>query len=259
MIKVSHALYHSATAAVMYELQALLITNVLASGSERGSLTSPPFPQRLRVQVFASYVILLLAAHSSRPTPVSSGRWYPVAFEDIPLFGVCRPACHDSSLRIMLLFLDVVVVCQVYVVFNIFYLHNIVHVDLGNPTMSINWVSGQLAILWWNLPSANSTLKPNRGRMVCTKQRLTAPSWMPTLALVGAVSSDVSRSRCTSYSILFNCLIFCHSYIFFWRCPCPFIDVINALISTAIMPSSVACLDITLFLHACPKKDIFFW
>ena len=40
-----------------------------------------------------------------------------VAFEDIPVFGVCRPACHDSSLYlfILVLFLEAVVLSQVHV------------------------------------------------------------------------------------------------------------------------------------------------
>ena len=38
-----------------------------------------------------------------------------VAFEDIPVFGVCRPACHDSSLYlfVLVLFLEAVVLSQV--------------------------------------------------------------------------------------------------------------------------------------------------
>ena len=38
-----------------------------------------------------------------------------VAFEDIPVFGVCRPACHDSSLYLfgLVLFLEAVVLSQV--------------------------------------------------------------------------------------------------------------------------------------------------
>ena len=52
-----------------------------------------------------------------------------VAFEDIPVFGVCRPACHDSSLYLFLLvlFLEAVVLSQVHVASDIFYQH-IVHV-----------------------------------------------------------------------------------------------------------------------------------
>ena len=44
-----------------------------------------------------------------------------VAFEDIPVFGVCRPACHDSSLYIfvLVLFLEAVVLSQVHVAWNI--------------------------------------------------------------------------------------------------------------------------------------------
>ena len=47
-----------------------------------------------------------------------------VDFEDIPVFGVCRPACHDFSLYlfVLVLFLDAVMLSQVYVAFNIFYL-----------------------------------------------------------------------------------------------------------------------------------------
>ena len=46
-----------------------------------------------------------------------------VAFEAIPVFGVgpiCRPACHKSSLYllVMALFLEAVALPQVYVVFN---------------------------------------------------------------------------------------------------------------------------------------------
>ena len=46
-----------------------------------------------------------------------------VAFEDIPVFGVCRPSCHDSSLYrfVLVLFLEAVALYQVYVAFNIFY------------------------------------------------------------------------------------------------------------------------------------------
>ena len=55
-----------------------------------------------------------------------------VAFEDIPVFGVCRPACHDSSLYIfvLVLFLEAVVMSRVHVALDIFYQH-IVHVYRG--------------------------------------------------------------------------------------------------------------------------------
>ena len=44
-----------------------------------------------------------------------------VAFEDVPVFGVCRPACHDSSLYlfVLVLFLEAVVLCQVHVALDI--------------------------------------------------------------------------------------------------------------------------------------------
>ena len=46
-----------------------------------------------------------------------------VAFEDGPVFGVCRPACHDSSLYlfVLVLFLETVVLSQVHVALDIFY------------------------------------------------------------------------------------------------------------------------------------------
>ena len=45
-------------------------------------------------------------------SPQADGK---VAFEDIPVFGVCRPACHDSSLHlfVLVLFLEAVVLSQV--------------------------------------------------------------------------------------------------------------------------------------------------
>ena len=55
-----------------------------------------------------------------------------VAFEDIPVFGVCHPACHDSSwyLFVLVLFREAVVLSQVHVALYIFYQH-IVHVYRG--------------------------------------------------------------------------------------------------------------------------------
>ena len=46
----------------------------------------------------------------------------------IPVIGVCRPACHDSSLYLFALiyFLETVVLSEVHVALNIFYQH-IVH------------------------------------------------------------------------------------------------------------------------------------
>ena len=52
-----------------------------------------------------------------------------VAFEDIPVFGICRPACHESSLYlfVLVLFLEAAVLSQVHVTFDILFRH-IVHV-----------------------------------------------------------------------------------------------------------------------------------
>ena len=60
-----------------------------------------------------------------------------VAFEYIPVFGVCRPACHYSSLYlfVLVLFLEAVVLSQVHVAFNIFY-QRIVHVYRGVRLLS---------------------------------------------------------------------------------------------------------------------------
>ena len=48
-----------------------------------------------------------------------------VAFENIPVFGICCPACHDSSLYlfVLVLFLEAVVLSQVHVALDIFYQH----------------------------------------------------------------------------------------------------------------------------------------
>ena len=48
-----------------------------------------------------------------------------VAFEDILVFGVCRPACHDSSLYLFVLihFLEAVALSQVHVAWHIFHQH----------------------------------------------------------------------------------------------------------------------------------------
>ena len=55
-----------------------------------------------------------------------------VAFEDIPVFGVCRPACHDSSLYVLVLvlFREAVMFSHVHVAWDILYQH-IVHVYRG--------------------------------------------------------------------------------------------------------------------------------
>ena len=64
-----------------------------------------------------------------------------VAFEDIPVFGICPPACHDSSLYIVVLFIfiEAVVLSQVHVALDMFYQH-IVHVYRGvvyNPLLCL--------------------------------------------------------------------------------------------------------------------------
>ena len=51
------------------------------------------------------------------------------AFEDIPVFGICRTACHDSSLYLfaLVIFLEAVMLSHVHVALAICYQH-IVHV-----------------------------------------------------------------------------------------------------------------------------------
>ena len=80
------------------------------------------------VQVSVPYVIV----GSTQELYTCLFRQMTVALGDIPVFGVCRSACHDSSLYlfVLVLFLDAVVLSQVHVAFNIFYQH-IVHVYRG--------------------------------------------------------------------------------------------------------------------------------
>ena len=82
--------------------------------------------------------------------------------------------------------------------------------------------------------------------------------------VVGVVSSDVSRSSCTTYFTP-CCSIFSQSYVFFQGCPCPLLDAIDVLHPRA--PSSSfprhnsenACLySITLIVSACMSKQSHF-
>ena len=58
-----------------------------------------------------------------------------VAFEDITVFSVCRPACHDSSLYLFVLVLFLEAVVLSHVALDIFYQH-IVHVYRGSTTIT---------------------------------------------------------------------------------------------------------------------------
>ena len=82
------------------------------------------------VQVSAPYVIA--GSTQELYTFLSLQADGKVAFEDIPVFGICRPACHDSSLYlfVLVLILEAVVLSQVHVALDIFYQH-IVHVYWG--------------------------------------------------------------------------------------------------------------------------------
>ena len=93
------------------------------------------------------------------------------------------------------------------------------------------------------------------------------PGCLPILTyftLVGVVSSDVSRSSCTT-SFTPCCSIFSQSYVFFQGCPCPLLDVIDVLhpgASPSSFPGIIPRMHVftrlhLLFLHACPKKAIF--
>ena len=61
-----------------------------------------------------------------------------VAFEDIPVFGVCRPSCHDSSLDpfVLVLFLEAVVLSQVHVILDIFYQHIVTFIGVLSRTIT---------------------------------------------------------------------------------------------------------------------------
>ena len=82
-----------------------------------------------------SFPGLCILCHSWQHTGVvhlslqSDGK---VAFEDVPVCGVCRPACHDSSLYlfVLVIFLKAVLLPQVHIVLDICYQH-IVHVYWG--------------------------------------------------------------------------------------------------------------------------------
>ena len=71
------------------------------------------------VQVSAPYVIA--AWQHTGVVHLSLQADGKVAFEDGPVFGVCRPACHDSSLYliVLVLFLEAVVLSQVHVALDI--------------------------------------------------------------------------------------------------------------------------------------------
>ena len=80
-----------------------------------------------------------------------------VAFEDIPVFSVCRPACHDSSLDlfVLVLFLEAVVLSQVYVALDIFYQH-IVHFT-GVSSTTITFVFAMFILRPIRLLSSDSS------------------------------------------------------------------------------------------------------
>ena len=106
-----------------------------------------------------------------------------VAFEDIPVFGVCRPACRDSSLYlfVLVLFLEAVVLSQVHVAMDIFYQHSVhvykgvvynhhlclfdVHLKTHSPTFIVSSCSICCSYcgvsLHWNMSSAERILEKN--------------------------------------------------------------------------------------------------
>ena len=82
--------------------------------------------------------------------------------------------------------------------------------------------------------------------------------------LVSVVSSDVSRSSCTT-SFHPCCSIFSQSHVFFQGCPCPFLDGIDVL-HPGTPPSSfprhhsenASLYKITLIVSACMSKESHF-
>ena len=91
----------------------------------------------------------------SRCTIQADGK---VAFGDVPVFGVCRPACHDYSLYIFVLviFLEAVVFSQVHVALDIFYQH-IVHVYWGVLSTTITFVFAMFILRPIRLLSSDSS------------------------------------------------------------------------------------------------------
>ena len=89
-------------------------------------------------------------------------------------------------------------------------------------------------------------------------------AWLTYFTLVGVVSSDVSRSSCTT-SFPPCCSIFSPSHVFFQGCPRPFLDVINVL-HPRMPPSSfprhhsenASLYKITLIVSACMSKESHF-
>ena len=83
-----------------------------------------------------------------------------VAFEEIPMFGVFRRACHDSSLYllVLVLFLEAAVLSQVHVTLEIFYQH-IVHVYwLVSTTITFVFISPPLVRILAEKANAVPTL-----------------------------------------------------------------------------------------------------
>ena len=65
-----------------------------------------------------------------------------------------------------------------------------------------------------------------RAKLGLTPQMDVRPYALLYFTLVGVVSSDVSRSSCTT-SFTPCCSIFSQSYVFFQVCPCPLLDVLH--------------------------------
>ena len=82
-----------------------------------------------------------------------------VAFEDVPVFGVCLPACHDYSLCLfdLVLFLEAVVLSQVHVTLDNVYMH-IVHVyKIGVLSTTITFVFAMFILRPIRLLSSDSS------------------------------------------------------------------------------------------------------
>ena len=98
-----------------------------------------------------------LAAH--RSCTVSLQADGKVAFEDVPVFDVCRPACHDYSLYLfdLVLFLEAVVLSQVHVTLDNVYMH-IVHVyKIGVLSTTITFVFAMFILRPIRLLSSDSS------------------------------------------------------------------------------------------------------
>ena len=112
---------------------------ILVRDVEHTSLHVGMCGRKVVLWLFVQCTSLCTTCHSWQHTSVvhtslqTDGK---VAFVDIPVFGMCRPSCHDYSLYIFVLvrFNEAVVLSQVHVPLDISYQH-IVHLNTNSPNL----------------------------------------------------------------------------------------------------------------------------